>query len=87
MLYLKKCIAGAVLVPRYDMDLAWHVHQLHPSLYKKDTELLLGAVSHSEPSLPSPFYLYLACHHHELFFLVKILLGYVELSVVFSLCV
>ncbi|WVQ74261.1 hypothetical protein IAR50_003858 [Cryptococcus sp. DSM 104548] len=30
------------LVPRLDIDLAWHSHQLHGSGYKADTEQLLG---------------------------------------------
>ncbi|WVF72982.1 hypothetical protein IAT40_007800 [Kwoniella sp. CBS 6097] len=30
------------LVPRLDIDLAWHTHQLHPNRYKIDTAELLG---------------------------------------------
>ncbi|WWC91719.1 uncharacterized protein L201_006665 [Kwoniella dendrophila CBS 6074] len=31
------------LVPRLDIDLAWHTHQLHHIRYKSDTEKVLGA--------------------------------------------
>jgi len=44
MLQLKIFYPDAFLVPCYDTDLAWHTHQLHPHLYKKDTVSILGKV-------------------------------------------
>ena len=44
MLQLHNFHADAFLVPCYDMDLAWHTHQLHPHYYKKDTVAYLGKV-------------------------------------------
>ena len=44
MLQLKTFYQDAFLVPCYDMDLAWHTHQLHPYVYKKDTVAYLGKV-------------------------------------------
>lgn len=41
-LFLKQQNPGLFLVPCYDIDLMWHSHQLHPLIYKTDTERLLG---------------------------------------------
>lgn len=45
MLHLKVVNESAFLVPCYDMDLAWHTHQLHPRVYERDTTTILGKVS------------------------------------------
>lgn len=41
-LYLKKENKDTFLVPCYDIDLVWHTHQVHPSVYHKDTVAILG---------------------------------------------
>ena len=41
-LFLKQQNPNAFLVPCYDVDLAWHAHQLRPDAYKKDTTACLG---------------------------------------------
>ncbi|KAJ8316853.1 hypothetical protein KUTeg_004757 [Tegillarca granosa] len=41
-LFLKKNNPKMFLVPCYDIDLVWHTHLLHPAIYKKDTEEILG---------------------------------------------
>lgn len=41
-LYLKSKHPESFLVPCYDIDLIWHTHQLHPVIYKADTERILG---------------------------------------------
>jgi len=41
----------AMLVPSYDIDLAWHTHQLHPLLYKRDTVTYLGRLFNHDDSL------------------------------------
>lgn len=41
-LFLKKNNPKMFLVPCYDIDLVWHTHQLHPGIYKTNTEKLLG---------------------------------------------
>ena len=41
----------AILVPSYDIDLAWHTHQLHPLLYKRDTVEFLGRMFNHDDSL------------------------------------
>ena len=42
LLFLKKMHPEEFLAPYYDMDLAWHSHQLHPELYYKDTTCIFG---------------------------------------------
>ena len=39
------------LVPCYDFDLVWHSHQLHPSIYKKDTTAVLGQMFNHDDSV------------------------------------
>ena len=39
---LKKRNPAAFLVPCYDIDLAWHTHQLHHRIYREDTIGYLG---------------------------------------------
>lgn len=51
MLYLKLKNPGEFLVPCYDMDLVWHSHQLHPSVYKQDTEKVLGKIFNHDDSV------------------------------------
>ena len=41
-LFLKRQNPNAFLVPCYDVDLAWHAHQLRPDVYKKDSTAFLG---------------------------------------------
>ena len=41
-LFLKQQNPDTFLVPCYDIDLAWHAHQLEPAAYKKDTCAILG---------------------------------------------
>ena len=41
-LALKKRNPAAFLVPCYDIDLAWHTHQLHHRIYREDTVGYLG---------------------------------------------
>ena len=41
-LFLKRRNPNAFLVPCYDVDLAWHAHQIRPDVYKKDTTAFLG---------------------------------------------
>ena len=41
-LHLKLKSPEAFLVPCYDMDLVWHAHQVHPSIYFNDTRAFLG---------------------------------------------
>ncbi|XP_064099104.1 uncharacterized protein LOC135210199 isoform X2 [Macrobrachium nipponense] len=41
-LALKRAHPDKFLVPCYDMDIMWHTHQVHPLIYKKDTESLLN---------------------------------------------
>ena len=43
-LKLKKVHPAVFLVPCYDMDLIWHVHQLHPLAYRNDTIALFGSL-------------------------------------------
>ena len=42
LLFLKQQNPDTFLVPCYDVDLAWHAHQLEPAAYKKDTCAILG---------------------------------------------
>nr|KAG5687840.1 hypothetical protein BaRGS_016948 [Batillaria attramentaria] len=42
LLYLKQQNPDVFLAPCYDMDIIWHSHQLHPLVYLKDTESILG---------------------------------------------
>ena len=42
LLFLKQQNPNTFLVPCYDIDLAWHAHQLEPVAYKKDTCAILG---------------------------------------------
>ena len=51
MLYLKLKNPGEFLVPCYDMDLVWHSHQLHPVVYKQDTEKVLGKLFNHDDSV------------------------------------
>ena len=41
-LYLRKYAKDAYLVPCFDNDLMWHTHQLHPVIYKADTQRIMG---------------------------------------------
>ena len=41
-LHLKRVEPEVFLVPCYDFDLVWHVHQLHPVAYSADTKRHLG---------------------------------------------
>ena len=50
-LYMKKHNPGHFLVPCYDIDLIWHSHQLHPLIYKQDTEELLGKTFNHDDSV------------------------------------
>ncbi|CAL4111640.1 unnamed protein product [Meganyctiphanes norvegica] len=43
-LTLKKTYPDQFLVPCYDMDIMWHTHQVHPSIYQKDTLAWLGDI-------------------------------------------
>ena len=45
-LQLKKLNPEVFMVPCYDFDLIWHVHQLHPLNYKQTTTDLLGKPLH-----------------------------------------
>ena len=48
-LHLKSKYPKEFLVPCYDMDLMWHVHQAHPIAYLKETEAIIGEVlSHDD---------------------------------------
>lgn len=40
-LYLRKSHPSHFIVPCYDIDIVWHVHQVYPILYKNETEQLL----------------------------------------------
>lgn len=51
MLYLKIQHPGVFFVPCYDNDLIWHSHQLHPLIYKKDTERVLGKMFNHDDSV------------------------------------
>jgi hypothetical protein len=51
MLYLKVQYPGIFFVPCYDNDLIWHTHQLHPLIYKKDTEKILGKLFNHDDSV------------------------------------
>jgi len=48
---LKQRHHDAVLVPSYDIDLAWHTHQLHPLQYRRDTLTYLGRLFNHDDSL------------------------------------
>lgn len=50
-LFLKHQNPLEVLVPCYDIDLMWHSHQLHPSVYKHDTVKVLGQILHHDDSV------------------------------------
>ena len=50
-LFLKKTYPDMFLVPCYDFDLIWHSHQLHPSLYEKDTTAILGKMFNHDDSV------------------------------------
>lgn len=50
-LYLKKMNQDQFLVPCYDFDLIWHSHQLHPIIYKQDTERILGRMFNHDDSV------------------------------------
>ncbi|KAK3600650.1 hypothetical protein CHS0354_031563 [Potamilus streckersoni] len=41
-IFLKQQNPGEFLVPCYDIDLIWHTHQLHPHIYKRDMETIIG---------------------------------------------
>ena len=43
-LHLKKLHKKELLVPCYDIDLLWHTHQVHPSIYNRDCEKMLKMV-------------------------------------------
>ncbi|KAL4226738.1 hypothetical protein ACF0H5_014718 [Mactra antiquata] len=43
-IFLKHQNPQEFLVPCYDIDVMWHSHQLHPSVYKHDTVKVLGQV-------------------------------------------
>ena len=47
-LQLKKKNPQVFMVPCYDFDLIWHVHQLHPLNYNRVTAQLLGRVLHHD---------------------------------------
>ena len=44
---------GVFVVPCYDFDLIWHVHQLHPVNYNQATKRFLGQVLHHDDSATS----------------------------------
>ena len=50
-LYLKQRNPQIFLVPCYDFDLVWHTHQLHPLIYKRDTEAVLGRMLNHDDSV------------------------------------
>ena len=50
-LQLKLYNPDALLVPCYDVDLAWHAHQLSPQSYAADTTALLGRVFNHDDTL------------------------------------
>ena len=50
-LFLKRNNMDMFLVPCYDFDLVWHSHQLHPLLYKKDTQAVLGQMFNHDDSV------------------------------------
>ncbi|KAJ8317626.1 hypothetical protein KUTeg_005530 [Tegillarca granosa] len=50
-LYLKSKNPDVFLVPCYDIDLIWHTHQLHPVIYKADTERILGKLYNHDDSV------------------------------------
>lgn len=50
-LFLKQKHPEAFLVPCYDIDLIWHAHQLHPLIYKYDTERLFGRIFNHDDSV------------------------------------
>lgn len=51
LLFLKVQHPGLFFVPCYDNDLIWHTHQLHPLVYKKDTERILGKMFNHDDSV------------------------------------
>ena len=50
-LALKKENKDKFIVPCYDIDLAWHTHQVHPALYYQDTMEILGFVLKHDDSV------------------------------------
>ncbi|KAJ8299322.1 hypothetical protein KUTeg_023382 [Tegillarca granosa] len=50
-LKLKQQNRKTFIVPCYDIDLIWHTHQLHPHVYKQDTEKILGEIFHHDDSV------------------------------------
>lgn len=50
-LFLKHQNPTEMIVPCYDIDLMWHSHQLHPSVYKHDTVKVLGQILHHDDSV------------------------------------
>ena len=47
-LHLKSQHLNVFMVPCYDFDLIWHVHQLHPLNYRHATEMILGKPLHHD---------------------------------------
>ena len=50
-LALKQEHKDKFLVPCYDIDLVWHTHQVHPTLYYQDTMKILGFVLKHDDSV------------------------------------
>lgn len=50
---LKKRNPQVFLVPCYDFDLIWHVHQLHPINYRQNTTKFLGRFLHHDDTFTS----------------------------------
>ena len=50
-LLLKKENKSTFLCPCYDIDLVWHTHQVHPLLYQRDTNSILGFVLKHDDSV------------------------------------
>ena len=50
-LYMRLKHKNLFVVPTYDMDIVWHTHQVHPVLYKEDTERILGEHLHHDDSV------------------------------------
>ena len=48
---LKRLHPDVFMVPCYDFDLIWHVHQLHPLNYKRTTSELLGKTLNHDDSV------------------------------------
>ena len=50
-LFLKNHNMEMFLVPCYDFDLVWHSHQLHPHIYKQNTQAILGRMFNHDDSV------------------------------------